>query len=154
MDGIQEPTHDALMARRLDGCERLDIRLLRLTSYFVHHAHFSGAVGAMELLSEIWDKTTDAFTALTEGVSEGLVRLFGSSNERRIRHMRATVDRINELEPAMQALSGGGAAGQDGRAPRSAGRRARRSKSFCPRRSPLRGSRAGAISTCVTSTCS
>ena len=60
----------------------------------------------MELLSEIWDKTTDAFTALTEGVSEGLVRLFGSSNERRIRHMRATVDRINELEPAMQTLSG------------------------------------------------
>jgi preprotein translocase subunit SecA len=59
----------------------------------------------MELLSDIWDKTTDAFTALTEGVSEGLVRLFGSSNERRIRHMRATVDRINELEPAMQALS-------------------------------------------------
>jgi preprotein translocase subunit SecA len=59
----------------------------------------------MELLSEIWDKTTDAFTALTEGVSEGLVRLFGSSNERRIRHMRGTVDRINELEPAMQALS-------------------------------------------------
>ena len=60
----------------------------------------------MELLSDIWDKTTDAFTALTEGVSEGLVRLFGSSNERRIRHMRATVDRINELEPAMQTLSG------------------------------------------------
>ena len=59
----------------------------------------------MELLSEIWDKTTDAFTALTEGVSEGLVRLFGSSNERRIRHMRGTVDRINELEPGMQALS-------------------------------------------------
>ena len=59
----------------------------------------------MELLSEIWDKTTDAFTALTEGVSEGLVRLFGSSNERRIRHMRGTVDQINELEPAMQALS-------------------------------------------------
>ena len=59
----------------------------------------------MELLSEIWDKTTDAFTAFSEGVSEGLVRLFGSSNERRIRHMRATVDRINELEPAMTALS-------------------------------------------------
>ncbi len=59
----------------------------------------------MELLSEIWDKTTDALTAFSEGVSEGLVRLFGSSNERRIRHMRATVDRINELEPAMQTLS-------------------------------------------------
>ena len=36
----------------------------------------------MELLSEIWDKTTDAFTAFSENVSEGLVRLFGSSNER------------------------------------------------------------------------
>ena len=59
----------------------------------------------MELLSDIWDKTTDAFTALSEGVSEGLVRLFGSSNERRIRQMRPMVDRINELEPAMQALS-------------------------------------------------
>ena len=43
----------------------------------------------MELLSDIWDKTTDAFTAFSEGVSEGLVRLFGSSNERKIRQMRA-----------------------------------------------------------------
>ena len=59
----------------------------------------------MELLSEIWDKTTDAFTAFSEGVSEGLVRLFGSSNERKIRQMRSVVDRINELEPAMRALS-------------------------------------------------
>ncbi len=45
----------------------------------------------MELLSEIWDKTTDAFTAFSEGVSEGLVRLFGSSNERKIRQMRPMV---------------------------------------------------------------
>ena len=59
----------------------------------------------MELLSEIWDKTTDAFTAFSEGVSEGLVRLFGSSNERQIRQMRPMVAQINELEPAMQALS-------------------------------------------------
>ena len=59
----------------------------------------------MEVLTELWDKTTDAFTALSEGVSEGLVRLFGSSNERRIRQMRPLVARINELEPAMQALS-------------------------------------------------
>ncbi len=59
----------------------------------------------MELLSEIWDKTTDAFTAVSEGVSEGLIRLFGSSNERQIRRMRTVVVRINELEPAMQALS-------------------------------------------------
>jgi len=59
----------------------------------------------MELLSEIWDKTTDAFTAFSEGVSEGLVRLFGSSNERRIRQMRSVVSQVNELEPAMTALS-------------------------------------------------
>ncbi len=59
----------------------------------------------MELLSDIWDKTTDAFTAVSEGVSEGLIRLFGSSNERQIRRMRINVGRINALEPAMQALS-------------------------------------------------
>jgi preprotein translocase subunit SecA len=59
----------------------------------------------MEVLTELWDKTTDAFTALSEGVSEGLVRLFGSSNERRVRSMRPIVARINELEPSMQALS-------------------------------------------------
>src|SRR4051794_13633957 len=59
----------------------------------------------MEVLTELWDKTTDAFTALSEGVSEGLVRLFGSSNERRIRQMRPVVARINDLEPSMQALS-------------------------------------------------
>jgi preprotein translocase subunit SecA len=59
----------------------------------------------MELLSELWDKTTDALTAFSEGVSQGLVRLFGSSNERRIRQMRPVVARINELEPGMTALS-------------------------------------------------
>ena len=59
----------------------------------------------MEVLTEIWDKTTDAFSAFSEGVSEGLVRLFGSSNERRMRQMRPVVAQINELEPAMQALS-------------------------------------------------
>src|SRR3954452_4912027 len=59
----------------------------------------------MELLSEIWDKTTDAFTAVSEGVSEGLIRLFGNSNERQIRRMRPIVARINELEPAMEVLT-------------------------------------------------
>ena len=59
----------------------------------------------MELLTEIWDKTTDAFSALSENVSEGLVRLFGSSNERKIRQMRPIVEKINELEPEMMALS-------------------------------------------------
>ena len=59
----------------------------------------------MEVLTELWDKTTDALSALSEGVSEGLVRIFGSSNERRIRQMRPIVARINELEPSAQALS-------------------------------------------------
>ena len=59
----------------------------------------------MEVLTEIWDKTTDAFSALSEGVSEGLVRIFGSSNERKIRQMRPMVARVNELEPSMSALS-------------------------------------------------
>src|SRR5438477_9357426 len=59
----------------------------------------------MELLTEIWDKTTDALTSVSEGVSSGLVRLFGNSNERQIRRMRPIVCRINELEPAMEALT-------------------------------------------------
>ncbi len=79
----------------------------------------------MELLTEIWDKTTDAFSALSEGVSEGLVRLFGNSNERQIRQMRPIVAQINELEPAMTGPLGRRAPGQDRRVPPAAGRRAR-----------------------------
>jgi preprotein translocase subunit SecA len=59
----------------------------------------------MEVLSDLWDRTTDVFTALSENVSEGLVRLFGSSNERQIRQMRVMVARINELEPGFATLS-------------------------------------------------
>lgn len=59
----------------------------------------------MELISEIWDKTTDAMTSLSEGVSSGLIRLFGNSNERQIKRMRPIVAQINELEPAMMALA-------------------------------------------------
>ena len=59
----------------------------------------------MELLSDIWDKTTDALTAVSEGVSDGLIRLFGNSNERQIRRMRPIVAAINQLEPGMQALT-------------------------------------------------
>ena len=58
-----------------------------------------------ELLTEIWDKTTDGFTAVSEKLSDGLVRLFGNSNERQLRRMRPTVARINELEPGREALS-------------------------------------------------
>ena len=113
-----------------------------------------GANPAMELLSEIWDKTTDALTAVSEGVSDGLIRLFGNSNERQIRRMRPIVARINELEPAMQALSDDAAAGQDGRVPPAAGRRARRSTTSCPRRSPPAARRAAASSRCGTTTSS
>src|SRR4051794_5811657 len=60
---------------------------------------------AMELLSEIWDKTTDALSAVSEGVSDGLIRLFGNSNERQIRRMRPIVGEINALEPSFIALS-------------------------------------------------
>jgi preprotein translocase subunit SecA len=59
----------------------------------------------MELLSQIWDKTTDTMTAVTEKASDGLMRIFGNSNERQIRRMRPIVARINEMEPELQALS-------------------------------------------------
>ena len=59
----------------------------------------------MELISELWDKTTDAFSAATEGISNGLVRVFGNSNERVIRRLRPRVARINEMEPTLQPLS-------------------------------------------------
>ena len=60
---------------------------------------------ATEVLTELWDKTTDAFSALSENVSEGLIRLFGSSNERRVRSMRPMVATINQIEPQMHGLS-------------------------------------------------
>ena len=50
----------------------------------------------MELLTDIWDKTTDAMTAVTEGVSDGLIRLFGNSNERQLRRIRPIVAKIND----------------------------------------------------------
>ncbi len=59
----------------------------------------------MELITEIWDKTTDALTAVSEGVSEGLIRLFGNSNERQIRRMRPIVTRINEMEEGLKTQS-------------------------------------------------
>ncbi len=59
----------------------------------------------MELLTDIWDKTTDAMTAVTEQVSDGLVRLFGNSNERQLRRMRPIVARINEMEPTLQGVT-------------------------------------------------
>ncbi|RUL87383.1 preprotein translocase subunit SecA [Tautonia sociabilis] len=60
---------------------------------------------ATELLSDIWDKTTNALNAFSEGVSNGLVRIFGNSNERQIRRMQPIVARINELERTVEGLS-------------------------------------------------
>ena len=48
----------------------------------------------MDLLTDLWDKTTDTASALTEWLSNGLVRLVGNSNERVIRKHRATVATI------------------------------------------------------------
>jgi preprotein translocase subunit SecA len=59
----------------------------------------------MEMISELWYKTTDAFTAVSEEISDGLVRIFGNSNERLIRRMRPAVARINDLESAFEALT-------------------------------------------------
>ncbi|GIW88665.1 MAG: hypothetical protein KatS3mg108_2989 [Isosphaeraceae bacterium] len=57
-----------------------------------------------ELLTELWDRTTNGLNAFSEAVSEGLVKVFGSANERTVRRMRPLVAAINELEPRMEAL--------------------------------------------------
>ena len=59
----------------------------------------------MDLLADLWDKTTDTAGAVTEWLSNGLVRLLGNSNERIVRKHRATAGIINEFEPKIQALS-------------------------------------------------
>ncbi len=56
-------------------------------------------------LEAVWDKVTNAASALGEGVARSMTRLFGSSNERQVRKMLATVDRINELGDRMRLLS-------------------------------------------------
>ena len=60
---------------------------------------------ATELLSDLWDKTTNALNAFSEGVSNSLVRVFGNSNERQIRRMQPVVERISALEPTIEGLS-------------------------------------------------
>ncbi|CAN5599246.1 hypothetical protein BH23PLA1_BH23PLA1_04750 [soil metagenome] len=59
----------------------------------------------MEMLSDLWDKTTNAMNAFSEGVSNGLVRLFGNSNERLIRRLQPIAAQISEMEPTIQVLS-------------------------------------------------
>ncbi len=57
-----------------------------------------------EIVTDIWDRTTNGLTAFSEAVSEGLVRVFGNANERQVRRLRPRVASINELEPRMEAL--------------------------------------------------
>jgi preprotein translocase subunit SecA len=59
----------------------------------------------MDLLTDLWNKTTDAASSLTDMLSNGLVRLVGNSNERVVRRHRSIAAVINELEPSIQALS-------------------------------------------------
>ena len=59
----------------------------------------------MDLLTTIWDKTTDTLTAATEKLSGGLVRLFGASNERVIRSYQPLIERINALEEGLVGLT-------------------------------------------------
>ena len=56
-------------------------------------------------IEAIWDKITDTASAVTEGIARGLTRLMGSSNERQVRKMLSTVQRISELGPKMRELS-------------------------------------------------
>jgi preprotein translocase subunit SecA len=56
-------------------------------------------------LEVIWDKITDTASALGEGLARGLTGLFGSSNERQVRRMLGTVQRVNELGGSMRELS-------------------------------------------------
>jgi preprotein translocase subunit SecA len=46
-------------------------------------------------------------STLIDGLGKGLRRVFGSRNERLLKEMEPLVDRINVLEPEMQALSDG-----------------------------------------------
>jgi preprotein translocase subunit SecA len=61
-----------------------------------------------EMLTDIWDRTTNGLNAFSEAVSEGLVKVFGNANERQVRRMRPRVAAINELESRMEALDDAG----------------------------------------------
>ena len=56
-------------------------------------------------LEAVWDKVTNAATAVGEGVARGLTRLLGSSNERQVRKMLGTVQQFNELGAKLRELS-------------------------------------------------
>ena len=58
-----------------------------------------------DLLTDIWDRTSNGFSAASEKISGGLIRVFGNSNERALRRIRPKIARINELEDSFAALS-------------------------------------------------
>ena len=60
-------------------------------------------------------------------------KIFGTKNARVIKGMRPIVERIDELEPTMQAKSDAELRDDDGRVPAPARPRARRSTTSCPR---------------------
>ena len=60
-----------------------------------------------------------------------LAKVFGTQHERDIKKLLPRVERINALEPAMQALSDDELSGEDGG---RSGRASRRSSRACPRR--------------------
>ena len=52
-----------------------------------------------------WEKVTDRMGVLKENVGRGLMRLFGSRNERVVRTLEPIINRINELESWTQGMS-------------------------------------------------
>lgn len=55
--------------------------------------------------SQIWDRVSDGINSVMDGLNRGLMQVFGNSNERQVRRLLPIVAKVNEYEPAMQALS-------------------------------------------------
>ena len=51
-----------------------------------------------------WDDVSDKTKSVFEGMGRGMMRLFGSRNERIIRRMAPVIRRVNELEPQVQEM--------------------------------------------------
>ena len=104
-----------VMSARLDGFDQFtvyneDAHLDDRAGLGQDYAHISvpnrwSYEPTMDLLTDLWDKTTDTAGTITEWLSNGLVRLLGNSNERVVRRHRATAAIINSFEPTIQALS-------------------------------------------------
>ena len=51
-----------------------------------------------------WESLTDKFSAAGERFGKGMLRVFGSQNERAVKRMEPVIDRINQLEEWAQGL--------------------------------------------------